>query len=148
MVGNSSSGVVRAVRLSASATIPEKSSTGAAGFDLFADERACIAAHSSTQVKTGISMEIPGGFYGKICSRSGMAFRHSVFAFDGTIDSDYRGEISVLLENKNSNSVRINPGDRIAQIVIIRINDNTDIEEVDSLSETDRGVNGFGSTGI
>lgn len=146
---NMSRQVVNAKKLSPSAIIPRKSSKYAAGFDLFAHEMVHIPARSSRNVKTGIALQIPEGYFGKISSRSGMAFRQSIFAFEGTVDADYRGEISVLLENRSENDdVCINKGDRVAQIVIIRIHESPQMEAVTELDNTERGAGGFGSTGI
>ena len=99
-------------------------------------------------IPTGIAIALPQGFECQVRSRSGLAAKHGIFALNapGTIDSDYRGEIKVILANSGKQPYAIQPGERIAQLVIARY-ETVQWELVDSLDETDRGVGGFGSTG-
>jgi dUTP pyrophosphatase len=98
------------------------------------------------KIKTGLAVEIPQGYYGKISSRSGLAFKSGIVAFDGTIDAAYRGEIGVLLYNTTDKPYQIRKGDRIAQLIILPCA-LLDPIEADELSTADRGEKGFGSTG-
>lgn len=138
----------RAVR--AEAVLPARMTEGAAGFDL----TACIegpirlAPGQWRAVPTGLSMEIPDGFEGVVRPRSGLALRHAVGLVNapGTIDSDYRGEVQVLLINWGTEAVELKPGERIAQLVIQRVEPALFVW-ADSIGETDRGAGGFGHTG-
>jgi dUTP pyrophosphatase len=99
-------------------------------------------------IPTGIAIALPQGFECQVRSRSGLAAKHGIYALNapGTIDSDYRGEIKVILANSGKASYAIQPGERIAQLVIARY-ETVRWELVDSLDETERGTGGFGSTG-
>ena len=132
--------------------LPAYETDQAAGMDL----RAAVAADSPMilepgrrcLVPTGLVMEIPNGFEGQIRPRSGLAFKHGITCLNtpGTIDSDYRGEIMVLLINHGDEAFTIERGMRIAQMVVERY-ETVGWEVVKSLEETDRGEGGFGSTG-
>jgi dUTP pyrophosphatase len=123
---------------------------GAAGMDLAsaAEGPIALAPGQRLGVPTGLSMELPRGYEAQVRPRSGMALRHGVTVVNapGTIDSDYRGEIIVLLVNLGQEAHTIAPGDRVAQMVISPVVQAT-IEEVAELSQTDRGTGGFGHTG-
>ena len=130
--------------------LPAYQSEHAAGMDLMADIEApfTIAPMSRVAVPTGFAIEIPPGFEGQVRPRSGLAFKEGVTVINapGTIDADYRGEIKILLVNLGNDSVLLNPGDRVAQLVIapaIRAS----VEEADNLEDTARGEGGFGHTG-
>ena len=99
-------------------------------------------------IPTGIAIALPQGFECQVRSRSGLAAKHGIFALNapGTIDSDYRGEIKVILANSGKTPYAIQPGERIAQLVIARY-ETVQWELVKSLDETERGTGGFGSTG-
>jgi len=128
------------------AQIPKKATNGSAGFDLYATER--VTVHNNGKyhaIKTGVLLEIPPNYYGKISSRSGLAMRNQIVAFEGTIDSDYRGEIIVLLQNTSDSSYEVNIGDRIAQIVIIKLHLGNTFCEAAVSHKSNHG--GFGSTG-
>jgi dUTP pyrophosphatase len=137
---------------------PARQTDGAAGHDLYAahgvDGNAvpiCLWPGERTIIPTGISLGLPPGVCGWITPRSGLAAKHSVTVLNapGLIDSDYRGEIKVILAHvgdKSLDEVRINRGDRIAQLVIQHIAD-VSLSAVESLPETERGDGGFGSTG-
>jgi dUTP pyrophosphatase len=139
-------------RLLPNATIPRYMTDGAAGMDLAAaiEIPLSIPPGEGTAVGTGFAMELPEGYEAQIRPRSGMVARHGVTVADapGTIDSDYRGEIIVLLINHGRNPYIVLPGDRIAQLIISPIVRVRMIEELVELSSTDRGTGGFGSTGI
>jgi len=130
---------------------PVYATEGAAGADL----KACIADEiilapgARALVPTGVRLEIPPGYEGQVRPRSGLALRNGVTVVNapGTIDSDYRGELSVILINLGSDPFAIRPGDRIAQFVIAPVVRASFSRKTD-LSETLRGAGGFGSTGI
>lgn len=129
--------------------LPTYTTSGAAGMDLCAAEDFNIFPGNTVKISTGFAAEVPQGFEIQVRSRSGLAAKHGVFVTNGigTIDEDYRGEIFVLLSSLGKASYKIQRGDRIAQLVLTPITRPTSIEEVDSLSETGRGIGGLGSTG-
>jgi dUTP pyrophosphatase len=100
-------------------------------------------------IPTGLALAIPAGLEGQVRARSGLALRHGIAVLNGpgTIDSDYRGPLGVILGNLGRESFAIRDGDRIAQIVFARV-PSVDLEEVDTLPDTERGGGGFGHTGI
>lgn len=132
------------------AKIPTRGSAQAAGFDLYAavNYDIEIQPHSTVKVDTGISIEIPEGYFGGIYARSGLATKQGLRPANciGVIDSDYRGEVIVALHNDTIYTQKIKSGDRIAQL-IIQPYLNVDFNVVDELSDTERGNSGFGSTG-
>jgi dUTP pyrophosphatase len=120
----------------------------AAGYDLYSLHDYYVYPHEKTMVKTGVIMEIPSGYYGRIEPRSGLALRHGIDVLAGIIDSDYRGELGVILYNTHKDQTfTIKSGDRIAQIIFEKYY-KFDFEIVDQLEETIRGSGGFGSTGV
>ena len=125
---------------------PFQASGKSAGFDLCAVENYLLSARRQEIISTGFAWEIPDGFVGQIWPRSGMAAKNSIDVLAGVIDSDYRGEIKVILFNHSNKSYRINAGDRIAQMLIVPFLE-AEIELVDSLFETERNDSGFGSSG-
>ncbi len=141
---------INIIKLNQNAIIPTYGSEFAAGADLYAcmDENVEIKPGETYLVKTGIAMEIPVGYAGLIYARSGLATKRGLAPANkvGVIDSDYRGEIMVSLLNHSSVSQVIEPGERIAQLVITPYIQGI-FNEVDKLSETVRGEGGFGSTG-
>ncbi|HEU4382642.1 MAG TPA: dUTP diphosphatase [Anaeromyxobacteraceae bacterium] len=128
--------------------LPRYHSPGAAGLDLCADEAVSLAPGERRLVPTGIAVEIPPGYEGQVRPRSGLALRHGVGMVNapGTVDSDYRGEVGVLLVNWGREAVQIARGDRIAQLVVAPV-ERAELELVDKLGRSDRGGGGFGSTG-
>lgn len=134
--------------LSGTAKPPMYMSAGAAGMDLFAAVAARLEPGRRCLVPTGIALELPTGYEGQIRPRSGLALRHGVTVLNapGTIDSDYRGEIAVLLVNISTEPFTIAPGDRIAQLVIAQVQ-RAELALAPDLSDTSRGAGGFGSTG-
>lgn len=142
--------VVKFKRIHPDAKLPVQATPGAAGRDLCSAEQIGIAFGETTMVHTGFQVEVPEGYELQVRSRSGLAVR-GIFVTNapGTIDSDYRGEICVLLSNmsENESCFNINVGDRIAQCLLAPV-PQWSSEEVDTLSSTDRGTGGFGSTGV
>jgi dUTP pyrophosphatase len=128
--------------------LPAYATTGSAGLDLRADVEVSLAPGERALVPTGLALEIPPGCEGQVRPRSGLALRHglSMVNAPGTIDSDYRGEVGVILVNLGREPVRLARGERIAQLVIARY-ERVELEEVPALGETDRGAGGFGHTG-
>jgi dUTP pyrophosphatase len=130
---------------------PERSTPGAAGFDLRAclDEPVELAPGRIVLVPTGLALAIPPGYEGQVRARSGLALRHGITVVNGpgTIDSDYRGPLGVILGNLGPEPFTVSHGDRIAQIIFARVA-AVDLEETDDLSLTERGEGGFGHTGL
>jgi len=118
-----------------------------AGFDLYAAIRESITLRPNTQLKipTGVAVEIPAGYYGRVADRSSVG-SNSVHVLGGVIDHGYTGEILVMLNNIGTVPFLINKGDKIAQLVVTAIYTG-DLEVVESLGKTERGASGFGSTG-
>ncbi len=146
---------VKVKLLTDTAKAPTKATPGSAGLDLYADEDTLIQPYNNQNIiHTGVAFNIPKGWCGQIWPRSGMDVKNRVSARlapcvdrgAGLIDSDYRGEILVLLINRGAVQYAIKRGDRIAQILIARYLD-TEIEVIDEFDETERGENGFGSSG-
>jgi dUTP pyrophosphatase len=141
---------VRFQRLRASAQAPRYMSAGAAGLDLAsaADAPIEIPPGGRVAVPTGLAFAIPHGFEGQVRPRSGLARKFGVTVTNapGTIDSDYRGEVQVLLANLGAEPYTVQPGDRIAQLVIAPVV-IAELEEASSLDDTTRGSGGFGHTG-
>ncbi|MGA9237804.1 dUTP diphosphatase [Robiginitalea sp.] len=131
--------------------LPSYQTEASAGMDLRAElkEPVQLAPLERAVIGTGLYMELPAGFEAQVRPRSGLAAKKgiSVLNSPGTIDADYRGEIGVILVNISNEPVRIEPGERIAQMVISRF-EQAHWEEVEVLSQTDRGSGGFGSTGV
>jgi dUTP pyrophosphatase len=127
---------------------PCRQTEGSAGFDLCAAEETTIPAHGFGSVGTAVTIELPVGTEAQVRPRSGLAAKHGIGVLNspGTIDSDYRGEIRVILFNASDRDFPIRRGDRIAQLVFTTLAD-VELVEADSLSETRRGAGGFGHTG-
>ena len=137
-------------KLTDTAILPERGSAYAAGYDLFADvkEQVTIEAHKTAMIPTGLAMEIPEGYFGGIFARSGLASKESLRPANcvGVVDADYRGEVKVALHNDSDEKRVIIPGQKVAQLVVVPFL-SVEFAEVESLSDTVRGVGGFGSTG-
>jgi dUTP pyrophosphatase len=127
-------------------SLPSRSSNDAAGYDVISTVHKELPPGKVTLVDTGLYMEMPPGMYASVLPRSGLAAKQGMIAVTGTIDSDYRGEVKVMMLNINEFPVYVGYGDRIAQLVFHKMA-NVKMVPVDDLSETDRGVGGFGSTG-
>ncbi len=140
---------LRFTRLSDAARPPTRAHGSDAGYDLYAAEGALLEPGERASVGTGIAIAVPEGCAGLVLPRSGLALRHGIALVNapGLIDAGYRGEVRVLLLNTDrESSFAIAPGDRIAQLVISRV-EAPELVELPSLDETMRGAGGFGSTG-
>lgn len=133
-------------KLSEKAIAPSRGSIGAAGYDLYAAHDVSIPAQGKAIVKTDIAVALPEGWYGRVAPRSGLSWKHHLDIGAGVIDSDYRGNVGVILFNLSHVDFDVKQGDRIAQLIIQRIC-TPELEEVESLDETTRGAGGYGSTG-
>lgn len=138
-------------KVSENAVMPKRATGGSAGLDLCAciDAPLTLQGGETALVPTGLAIELPSADYGAfIFARSGLAIKHGIGLLNsvGVIDSDYRGEIKIGMINQIKEAYTIEPGERIAQMVIMPVS-MMPVEEVDALGETDRGAGGFGSTG-
>jgi dUTP pyrophosphatase len=134
------------VFVSGPGALPEYGSEAAAGADLCAGEAAELAPGDRAVVPTGVHVQIPPGHVGLVWPRSGLAVRHGIDTLAGVIDSDYRGEVRVVLVNHGSEPVRIEAGDRIAQLLIQPV-ERAAFVRAEFLDDSARGQGGFGSTG-
>lgn len=137
----------------AEATLPARATKGSAGYDLSACEDAVVPAHSWKMVNTGIAIQIPNDCYGRVAPRSGLTLKKGLDVGAGVVDSDYRDSIRVILFNHSNEDFSIQKGDRIAQLIFERIytpEPPLHLREVsyEVLTSTDRGLGGFGSTGV
>ena len=139
-------GSVQVKLLSDKGTVPKKANRFDAGFDLYSSEDKSIPQGTRSLVGTDVAMAIPKGHVGLIWPRSGLAVKLGIDVFAGVIDAGYRGEVKVCLYNSGSDTVEIEEGDRIAQLLIQKV-DNFFIRKVQELDDTDRGSGGFGSSG-
>ena len=145
---------IKVCKLNEKAKLPTRGSEQAAGYDLCAcfpedwGERLVIQPNETVKINTGLSMELPNGYFGAIFARSGLAVKQGLRLSNSVavIDEDYRGEWIIALHNDSDYEQRIYDGDRIAQLVLLPYQ-TMNFQEVNSLSETDRGSGGFGSTG-
>ncbi len=129
---------------------PQYATELSAGMDLKAniDQPVILGSLDRAMIPTGLFIELPAGYEAQVRPRSGLAAKHGITVTNapGTIDADYRGEICVLLVNLGREPFIINPGERIAQMVVAR-HERVEWEEVDALAQSERGAGGFGSTG-
>ena len=132
--------------LRGNAVLPSRGSAGAAGYDLCAASNCIIPSRSKGIVVTGLAVSLPPGTYARIAPRSGLAIRNFIDVGAGVVDSDYRGEIKVILFNHSAEDFVVQAGDRIAQLILKRI-ETPQVKKVAALDDTDRGARGFGSTG-
>lgn len=141
---------IRMKKLTDTAIVPERGSSSAAGYDLFADvtEEVMIAPGQTEKIPVGIAMEIPEGYFGGVFARSGLSTKEGLRPANcvGVIDADYRGPIMVPLHNDSAIERRVVPKEKIAQMIIMPFL-FAEFEEVEKLEETVRGEGGFGSTG-
>lgn len=135
-------------KLTQTATVPEYKTAEAAGLDLVADMEATLEPGETKLIKTGIAIQLPIGYEAQVRPRSGLALKHSITCMNspGTVDSDYRGDVGVILSNLGKNTFPVKRGDRIAQLVIAPVS-RAELIEVQELNDSDRGAGGFGSTG-
>ncbi len=129
--------------------LPDYASKGAAGMDISSAESLTLRVGKRHAVATGFAFAIPEGYEVQVRPRSGLALKHGITCLNtpGTIDSDYRGEVKVILANLGEDDFLITKGDRIAQIVVAPVTHAT-MTEVDEIDTTERGTGGFGSTGV
>ena len=141
---------IKIKKLTDTAVLPARGSEYAAGYDLYADckESITIEPHETAKIGTGLSMEIPDGYFGAVFARSGLASKQGLRPANcvGVCDSDYRGEICVGVINQISEAYEIQPFERVAQMIIKPV-ELPELTEVSDLDETSRGAGGFGSTG-
>ena len=137
-------------KMSEHATLPARGSEFAAGYDLFAAYDGAIAGRGKGIVKTDIAMAIPGGYYGRVAPRSGLAVKKHIDVGAGVIDADYRGNVGVVLFNHSEEEFAVKAGDRIAQLIITKIETPPMLEvgSFEELGDTVRGEGGYGSTGV
>ncbi|XP_057975662.1 deoxyuridine 5'-triphosphate nucleotidohydrolase [Malania oleifera] len=134
-------------KLSETAVLPSRASPLSAGYDLSSAKEMKVPARGKALVPTDLSIAIPEGTYARVAPRSGLALKHSIDVGAGVIDADYRGPVGVLLFNHSDVDFEVKAGDRIAQL-IIEVIVTPDVKEVEELDTTERGVGGFGSTGV
>ncbi len=136
------------ITLSANASLPSYATSGAAGLDLRCADDFTLSPMERKLIDTGVSIAIPEGYEGQVRPRSGLAIRHGISMVNspGTIDSDYRGELRLILINFGSEAVQFSKGDRIGQLVLCPVA-RAQLKVVDELDGTQRGEGGFGSTG-
>ena len=142
---------LRRLEHAADLPLPSPASAGSSGSDLRAaiTEPLTLAPEGRALVPTGFQLEVPTGFEAQVRPRSGLALRHGVTVLNspGTIDSDYRGEVGVVLVNLGREPFTLRRGERVAQLVLQRV-ERAEWEEVDKLGASDRGEGGFGSSGV
>jgi dUTP pyrophosphatase len=138
-------------KLTETAIIPTCGTAESAGYDLYGDNDDVIqiAPHSTIKIPTGIAMAIPSGYFGAVYARSGLATKKGLRPSNcvGILDADYRGNVIVALHNDTDELMEVNPHERIAQLVIQKFEPIV-FNEVEELDDTERGVGGFGSTGV
>lgn len=131
--------------------LPQYATVQSAGMDLRADisEPVTLRPLERRLIGTGLSIALPAGYEAQVRPRSGLALKHGITVLNapGTIDADYRGEIGVVLVNLSDNDFVVNPGERIAQMVIAKY-EQADLQIVEMLDETERGTGGYGHTGV
>lgn len=137
---------IKVKQLRNEARLPAHATDWAAGADLHSAEAFSLQPGERKLVPTGLAIEIPEGFYGRVAPRSGLAVRYGIDTLAGVIDSDFRGELKVVLINLGDNAVSFEAGERIAQLIIER-STRCDYIWSEELSETERAGGGFGSTG-
>lgn len=137
---------IKCKRLSKTAKIPKHSRPGDAALDLHADESIIIPAKGRSPINTGIMVEIPQGYWGSFRDRGGLAFNHGLTVLAGVLDSNYRGELKVVLFNTSDNDYQVSAGDRIAQMIVMR-HETAELIEAENLSDSARAEQGFGSSG-
>lgn len=137
---------LRVRKIHPEAALPRRETSDAAGYDLASVDGVEIPPHGTAIVATGLAVAVPPGTYGRVAPRSGLAAKHSIGVGAGVIDAGYRGEIKVVLFNHGVRSFVVRPGDRIAQLILECVMCPPVVEH-DTLDQTERGDNGFGSTG-
>ncbi|MCX8084217.1 MAG: dUTP diphosphatase [Calditerrivibrio sp.] len=140
--------IVVNIKLDTDAIIPEYATTGSSGVDVRSIESGVINPSEIKLVKTGLFLEIPEGYEAQIRPRSGLALKHGITILNspGTIDSDYRGEVCLILANFGNEPFEYKKGDRLAQMVFTEVV-RVDFELIEDLNKTERGIGGFGHSG-
>ncbi|XP_048024466.1 deoxyuridine 5'-triphosphate nucleotidohydrolase, mitochondrial isoform X2 [Chanodichthys erythropterus] len=144
--GHEETKVLKFAKLTEHATTPSRGSNRAAGFDLYSAYDYSIGPMEKALVKTDLQIAVPHGYYGRVAPRSGLAVKHFIDVGAGVVDEDYRGNLGVVLFNFNKEPFEVKKGDRIAQLICERIC-YPELQELQTLDETERGAGGFGSTG-
>ncbi len=139
--------VLKVKKLRPDAVLPVRKRKGDAGLDLYAVEDVVLKPGEWKAVPTGIAVEIPEGHFGLIKDRSGLALKHALHCLAGVVDENYRGEIKVVMINLGGEEFKVEKGTRIAQLLIVPYL-SVEVEEVEELSDTERGERGFGSSGL
>jgi dUTP pyrophosphatase len=134
------------VKVDGDGALPQYATAASAGADLRASEDLVLAAGQRAAVATSVHLEIPEGHVGLIWPRSGLAVKHGIDTLAGVVDSDYRGEVRVVLVNHGDQPFAIHAGDRVAQLLIQKV-ERPDFVPAAALTDTARGAGGFGSTG-
>lgn len=134
-------------RLTKTAKLPVKQFYTDAGYDLASDENIIIPSHQWKLISTGIAFTVPPGTYGRIAPRSGFSYKKGTMIGAGVVDESYTGCVKVLVFNLSDKDIEVRQGDRIAQLILEKIELNVNITEVNELKDTKRGSGGFGSTG-
>ena len=143
---NKNTSFLRVKKLSSSAQLPTKGSPQSAGWDLKAAHETVVPARGKAIIATDLSIAVPEGCYGRIAPRSGLSWKTHTDIGAGVIDMDYRGPVALLMFNHANTDLKVEAGDRVAQLILEKIS-YADMVEVDSLDDTERGEGGFGSTG-
>ena len=139
--------VLRVKCLRENAVLPKRGSEGAAGYDLNASCSCVIPSRGKGLVQTGLAISLPPGVYARIAPRSGLALKKFIDVGAGVVDSDYRGELGIVLYNHSEDNFKVNEGDRVAQLILEKIKTPV-VQKVQTLDQTDRGARGFGSIGV
>lgn len=139
---------IKIKKLNDNATLPSRASESDAGYDLYnlADSTQRVEPGRRSLIKTGISVAIPQGYYGRIAPRSGLAYKHGIDVLAGVIDSGYRGEVGVVIINLGDKPHLFEESSRVAQLIIEKCHD-VEWQESENLDDSERGDGGFGSTG-
>jgi dUTP pyrophosphatase len=139
--------MLKVKKLSEFAIIPRRATALSAGFDLSSAYDVKVPAHGKAMIQTDLSMSIPHTYYGRIAPRSSLAWKNHIEVGAGVIDSDYRGNIGIVLFNHSNEDFIVKHGDRVAQLILVKISSITECLEVKVFDNTIRGMGGFGSTG-
>ena len=139
--------IIKIQKIDSEAIIPNYANKDDAGLDFYSVEDVALKPMERKAIRTGVKMEIPEGYVGLVWDKSGLAVNNGIKTMAGVVDSGYRGEIKIVLINLSNQDFEIKKGQKIAQMLIQKI-EHPEIEVVEELSGSVRGVNGFGSTGI
>ncbi|MFA6307895.1 MAG: dUTP diphosphatase [Patescibacteria group bacterium] len=137
---------IKAKKIYPDAILPQAMRKGDAAFDIYSYKDYALQPGQSILAQTGVALAIPFGYWGNIRDRSGLAAKHNIHTMAGVIDSNYRGEIKISLINLGQEIYNIKKGDRICQMIIER-HEQVELDEVEKLDETNRGEDGFASSG-